>query len=31
MGGVESHCEELLPRIAAMAPELAIEVLARRP
>jgi glycosyltransferase involved in cell wall biosynthesis len=31
MGGVESHCEELLPRIAAMAPDLAIEVLARQP
>jgi len=31
MGGVESHCEELLPRIAALAPELEFEVLARRP
>ncbi|MEO5774005.1 MAG: glycosyltransferase family 4 protein [Sphingomicrobium sp.] len=31
MGGVEKHCEELLPRILARAPELAIEVVARRP
>jgi glycosyltransferase involved in cell wall biosynthesis len=31
MGGVETHCEELLPRIAAKAPELEIEVVARRP
>lgn len=31
MGGVESHCEEILTRIAAVAPDLAIEVLARRP
>jgi glycosyltransferase involved in cell wall biosynthesis len=31
MGGVESHCEELLPRIAALDPSLDIEVLARRP
>lgn len=31
MGGIETHCEELLPRIAAKAPELEIEVVARRP
>jgi glycosyltransferase involved in cell wall biosynthesis len=31
MGGVESHCEELLPRIAERDPDLDIEVLARRP
>jgi glycosyltransferase involved in cell wall biosynthesis len=31
MGGVETHCEELLPRIAATAPDLDIEVVARRP
>ncbi|MEM8696122.1 MAG: glycosyltransferase family 4 protein [Pseudomonadota bacterium] len=31
MGGVETHCEELLPRIAARDSDLAIEVLARRP
>lgn len=30
MGGVETHCEELLPRIAELAPELKIEVLGRR-
>jgi glycosyltransferase involved in cell wall biosynthesis len=30
IGGVESHCEELLPRIAALAPELQITVLGRR-
>ena len=30
IGGVEAHCEELLPRIAALAPELEIEVLGRR-
>lgn len=30
MGGVETHCEELLPRVAAMAPDLAIEVVGRR-
>lgn len=29
IGGVESHCEELLPRIAARAPDLDIEVLGR--
>ncbi|WP_051531648.1 glycosyltransferase family 4 protein [Sphingomonas sp. URHD0057] len=31
MGGVESHCEELLPRIAALDPDVELEVLARRP
>jgi glycosyltransferase involved in cell wall biosynthesis len=31
MGGVETHCEELLPRIAASAPGIDIEVVARRP
>jgi glycosyltransferase involved in cell wall biosynthesis len=31
MGGVETHCEELLPRLAANAPDLQIEVLGRRP
>jgi len=31
MGGVESHCEELLPRIASLDPGLDIEVLGRRP
>lgn len=31
MGGVESHCEEVLTRMARLAPDLAIEVLARRP
>lgn len=31
MGGVETHCEELLPRIAAKAPAIDIEVIARRP
>jgi glycosyltransferase involved in cell wall biosynthesis len=30
IGGIEAHCEELLPRIAALAPELEIEVAARR-
>lgn len=30
MGGVETHCEELLPRIASLAPDLDIEVLGRR-
>lgn len=29
IGGVESHCEELLPRIAALAPDLDITVLGR--
>ena len=31
MGGVESHCEELLTRIARNKPDLEIEVIARRP
>ncbi|KRA84443.1 glycosyltransferase family 4 protein [Altererythrobacter sp. Root672] len=31
MGGVETHCEELLPRVAVSAPEFEIEVLGRRP
>ena len=31
MGGVETHCEELLPRIAAMEPEIEIEVCCRAP
>jgi glycosyltransferase involved in cell wall biosynthesis len=31
MGGVETHCEELLPRIAALAPDLQIEVVGRIP
>jgi glycosyltransferase involved in cell wall biosynthesis len=31
MGGVESHCEEILTRVARLAPDLSIEVLARRP
>lgn len=31
MGGIESHCEELLPRIAALAPEQSIVVLGRAP
>jgi glycosyltransferase involved in cell wall biosynthesis len=31
MGGVETHCEELLPRVALSAPEFEIEVLGRRP
>ncbi|MBV9528635.1 glycosyltransferase family 4 protein [Sphingomonas sp.] len=30
MGGVESHCEELLPRVAALAPDLRIEAVGRR-
>lgn len=30
MGGVETHCEELLPRIAALAPDLSIEVVGRK-
>ena len=30
MGGIEAHCEELLPRIAKMAPNLKVQVLARR-
>ena len=31
MGGIESHCEELLPRIAALAPDQPIVVLGRAP
>lgn len=31
MGGVEAHCEELVPRIAALAPDLDIELVARIP
>lgn len=31
MGGVESHCEELLPRVARRAPALRIVALGRRP
>ena len=31
MGGVEAHCEALLPRIAALAPQLDIEVVGRTP
>ena len=31
MGGIESHCEELLPRIAALASEQRIVVLGRAP
>jgi glycosyltransferase involved in cell wall biosynthesis len=30
MGGVETHCEELLPRVAALAPDLSIEVVGRK-
>jgi glycosyltransferase involved in cell wall biosynthesis len=30
MGGVESHCEELLPRIAQLAPDFDLEVVARK-
>lgn len=30
MGGVETHCEELLPRVAALAPDIQILVLGRR-
>jgi glycosyltransferase involved in cell wall biosynthesis len=30
MGGVETHCEELLPRVAALAPDVAIEVIGRK-
>jgi len=29
MGGVETHCEELLPRVAALAPDLRMEVVGR--
>lgn len=31
MGGIEAHCEELLPRIAEVASDLSIEVVARKP
>ena len=31
MGGVETHCEELLPRVKRLAPEAAITVFARSP
>ncbi|MBI1687017.1 glycosyltransferase family 4 protein [Caulobacter hibisci] len=31
MGGVESHCEELLPRILALYPKLAIRLVGRKP
>ncbi|WP_231621729.1 glycosyltransferase family 4 protein [Sphingomonas sp. 37zxx] len=31
MGGVETHCEELLPRVAARAPGVTIAVLGRKP
>src|SRR5215218_4199088 len=31
MGGVESHCEEILPRIARLDADMDVEVLARRP
>lgn len=31
MGGIESHCEELLPRIKSAAPDLALTVLGRAP
>jgi glycosyltransferase involved in cell wall biosynthesis len=31
MGGVETHCEELLPRVKRLAPDAAITVFARRP
>jgi glycosyltransferase involved in cell wall biosynthesis len=30
MGGVETHCEELLPRVATLAPDLSLEVLGRK-
>jgi glycosyltransferase involved in cell wall biosynthesis len=30
IGGVETHCEELLPRVCALAPDLKVEVLGRR-
>lgn len=29
LGGVEAHCEQLLPRLAALAPDLDIEIVAR--
>lgn len=31
MGGVETHCEEMLPRVKGLAPDLAITVFARAP
>lgn len=31
MGGVESHCEELLPRVALLRPDVRFTVLGRRP
>lgn len=31
MGGVEAHCEQLYPRMAQLAPELEIEIVARTP
>ena len=31
LGGVETHCEELMPRIVANNPDIAIEVIGRRP
>lgn len=31
MGGVETHCEELLPRVAGLSPEMEITVLGRAP
>lgn len=31
MGGIETHCEELLPRVAALDPALSITVLGRGP
>ncbi|MGB7404775.1 MAG: glycosyl transferase, partial [Pacificimonas sp.] len=31
MGGVETHCEELLPRVLARHPELAVTVIGRQP
>lgn len=31
MGGVEAHCEELLPRVAELASDLEVEVVARKP
>jgi glycosyltransferase involved in cell wall biosynthesis len=31
MGGIESHCEELLPRVISIDPTVAIRILARKP
>lgn len=31
MGGVETHCEEMLPRVKAISPDMAITVFARAP